>query len=204
MVMMRTVSLALMCAALVVVVGCGQRLAVMGDSITVVTDAQLGAALAEFNVDTRAELGARVEDMMDEARDAARARPVVAVINLGSNDVLHGHPVEAAAAGLAEMIALFDGATCVVIVNINTHMVRDGIDTGDRAEELNRSIDPLAAADERLHLVDWAGLIRADLDANPPGGTLTDDTVHPTQAGADTLAAAVGSAVSDCPLEDNS
>ncbi|MCC5953339.1 MAG: hypothetical protein JJU45_14690 [Acidimicrobiia bacterium] len=176
---------------------------IVGNSITVVSMPAFERSLAnDYEIDVAAALGVQVGQMQDRAREIAGRRPAVAVIELGSNDVLQGADLDQSVAGIRQMADVFldGGATCVHVVNVSTEMRRrDGTPTGDRARELNALTSEMADADDRIVVVDWAGTV---LEAQQQGEDLTPDSAHPDEAGAEILAGLlVASLAEGCPAE---
>lgn len=174
------------------------EVAVVGDSITVVSNNQITDRLFDdHQVAIAAALGVTVEVMQPEAQRLARSEPDQVVIELGSNDVLLGLPLDEAAAGLAEMVATFEdaGAECVHLVDVSTVMVTSG--GASRAEEaatLNAEIEALAAADERVVVIGWDAAVR---EAEAAGAPLVTDTVHPSPEGSEVLAELIGESIEE-------
>jgi len=173
--------------------------AFLGDSISVVTSPEIKTALgSDYSPDIAAVLGIQAGQMIPAGQRAAAKDPDQVVIELGSNDVLHGASLDNAQADLLKLIALFPNARCIHMVNINTHMTDNGNALGPRAGTINVALSHLHAADHRIDIVDWNQIVSADIAAHPPGGTLTDDTVHPNPAGRTLLARAIKTALDDC------
>lgn len=164
-------------------------LAIVGDSITVVSNGVLAEELGpDHDVTVVAALGVTLEQMQDEAVTLAADRPDQAVIELGSNDVLQELPIEVSTAQLERMVATFQeaGTRCVHVVDVNTHMRRnDGRWTTEGAERFNAMANELAAAHDDVVVVGWDAAVIA---AEARGESLVTDTVHPDGAGAQALA----------------
>src|SRR5689334_1364372 len=80
------------------------RVEVIGDSITVITEPVLHDDLdGRHKVDVQAVGGMEVAQMQPQATQAALAAPDQVVINLGTNDVIHGKPIDKAAQDLEAM-----------------------------------------------------------------------------------------------------
>ncbi len=176
-------------------------LAVVGDSITVVSSGVLAERLGpDHDVAMAAALGVTVEQMQDEAATLAARRPVQAVIELGSNDVLQDVPLETSRAQLEQMVSTFRdaGTRCVHVVNVSTVMRRnDGRWTGESAQRFNEMAAALAEADDAVVVVDWNGAVVA---AEERGESMVPDTVHPDGAGAEALATLVAASLDrGCP-----
>ncbi len=174
--------------------------AFLGDSISVVTSPEIKTELGgDYTPDIAAVLGIQAGQMIPAGQRAAAKDPDQVVIELGSNDVLHGANLGNAQADLLKLISLFPNARCIHMVNIDTHMTDNGTPLGPRAGTLNVALSRLHAADKRIDIIDWNQIVSADIAAHPPSGTpLTDDTVHPNPAGRALLATAIKTALDNC------
>lgn len=171
----------------------------LGDSITVVSDPQIEAALgSDYSPHMNAVLGIQAAQMLPAAEKAAKLDPDQVVIELGSNDVLHGASIDGAAGDLLHLVALFPHARCIHVVNINTHMTDNGNPLGPRAGTLNVDLSHLHEKDARVDVIDWNRTTSTDIAAHPPLGTLTGDTVHPNVAGRTLLAKQIKAALDAC------
>jgi lysophospholipase L1-like esterase len=160
----------------------GDSVALIGDSITDWNDGPLTDALGEpYSLSIAATAGAQVAELMGRATQLAATTPDQVIINLGTNDMTAGRSADDTIADIDAMIRLFPQAECVHVVTINTHMrtLRDRADV-ERVEELNRAIRALPERFENVGVVAWDEIIDADWNDNPPVGTLTEDTIHPT------------------------
>lgn len=182
---------------LVIVVGTGWMVrlalrpdvAIVGDSILAVAAHELESRLSgDYDLKMAAALGITIDGMQAEAERKAKGRPRHAVIELGSNDVLHGKPLDQSAVNLRTMVDAFRnaGVDCVHVVNVSTRMVNLQQElTTLRAEQLNATMAALDAERPDVVIIDWN---QAVLDAEQRGGSLTGDTVHPNSEGSKTLA----------------
>lgn len=176
----------------------GQQVALVGDSITVLSADQIQRALSNQHPTIEARMGATVGDMVPFAEPLAALPPRQVVIDLGSNDALHGTPVEQTSDDFARMIALFPRAECIHLVTVNTHMhTGDGV-TVQRARAVNEVIARFVDADSRIDTIDWDGIVARSIDDSGASPLISPDTVHPTPAGSDVLARAIATAVSGC------
>lgn len=177
----------------------GDRVAVVGDSITFVTTGKLFEEFeGNYDVIGDARLGARLSDMMPTAKELAAQSPRQVIIDLGTNDVLRDTPIEEAAATLREMVGLFESAKCIHVVNINTRMTSDGQPVPEPARALNEHIEAIAAEDGRIDIIDWDGMVAASATDEFPAGTYIADTVHPSEEGQRALAGAMADALDRC------
>ena len=177
----------------------GPRIAILGDSITVVSAGSIRSTLShEYDADIRATLGVTAGQMLPAAQEALAHNPDQVVIALGSNDALHGTPPATAAADIGKLVALFPQAHCIHLVTLNTHMTDNGRSVAGPAELLNAAIVHLQSTDPRIHLIDWNKAVSDDIAAHPPGGTLLADTVHPNAAGQAVFANQIKAALDSC------
>jgi lysophospholipase L1-like esterase len=177
----------------------GDRVAVVGDSITFLTTGKLFEEFeGNYDVIGDAVLGARLSDMMPTAKELAAQSPRQVIIDLGTNDVLKSTPIEEAAGTLREMIGLFDSAKCIHVVNINTRMTMDGQPVPEPARALNEHIEKIASEDGRIDVIDWDGMVAGSVTDEFPAGTYIADTVHPSDEGGRALAGAMANALDRC------
>jgi lysophospholipase L1-like esterase len=173
--------------------------AVVGDSITERGEAVLGQELSShwrLRVDGRS--GYTVAEQLPAAEALAEGDPSQVVVNLGTNDVIQGHPAPRVDADLRELVGRFGAADCIHLVTINESMAVGGADLAAPAREVNQAIRTLASEDPRIDVVDWAGIVRDDEATGRSGGPLLSDTVHPTERGKVVLAQAYGTALESC------
>jgi len=175
-----------------------QAVAIVGDSITErgapVLHERLGG---EWALAVDGASGFRVAEQLSAAAELASGHPDQVVVNLGTNDVLHGKPPEAAVADLRQLVGLFPDARCVHVVTINEQMALVPGDLATPSMALNAGIRALADADPRIDVVDWAGTVRAD-DADQHDEALVHDTVHPSARGDRVLADLYADALAGC------
>ncbi len=194
-------ALGLSCLVLGTLTSCsndGDRIAVIGDSITLTSGGSLEDSLADFQPEIRAQLGATVNDMLPAGRELAAAKPQQVLIDLGTNDVNHGTPTDQTRAHLTEMVGLFPDAECIYLVDINTHMAEGGAPSAAAATAANTVISEIADSDDRIEVIGWNEIVTDDLEAHGGTSTLLTDTVHPTEAGQAELADAMGDAFDRC------
>lgn len=177
----------------------GQSVAIIGDSITFVSISELRSAMGEnYDPSITAELGATVEDMAGAARKAAAGQPEQLIIELGSNNALHGGTIDQARSSMQTMIAGFGSARCIHLVNLNTLMTDVGRPVPNEARAINKQLELIAAADDRITIIDWNQIVADSVDDAHPAGAITDDTVHPNRAGRRALADAERHALDRC------
>ncbi len=178
----------------------GPDVALLGDSITVVSNDQIKEALGRaYTPDIAAVLGITAGEMIPAAQKAAQRNPEQVVIELGSNDVLKKDPLDQAAQHLRDLVAQFPKAKCVHLVTINSHMTDAGKPVAPRAGLLNAAIVQIKASDTRIDLIDWNAAVSDAMAAHGGKETLTSDTVHPNGDGAKVLATLIRAGLDRCP-----
>jgi hypothetical protein len=175
------------------------QIAYLGDSIT---DQARNLLQSQLDAEPKAIVavgGKRIEEMEPGAHLLERRQPEQVVINLGTNNVLQGDSLDHEAAALQQVVDTFPQARCISLVTINEGMYEPPKDLYHPAVELNDRIRAMAGADPRIHIVDWAGIVRDQDAAHDPSGPITYDNVHPTAAvGQHLLVDAYQQAVNAC------
>ncbi len=167
----------------------GDKVLVMGDSITAITGKDLEEDLAAYDVTLRAQFGATVVELVPHAEEAVAEAPAQVIIALGTNDAIGKKPVDRTEQDLRKMIGFFPDAKCIHLVNINTKMESGGESRTAEAEAVNEVLDRLASDDSRIGIIDWDGRVSDDL---------VDDTVHPNKAGQAVLSEMMDDALGRC------
>jgi len=187
-------------ASLALLSGCGvfdsgNTVAILGDSITVLSaDAITKAVNGDFEVESTADWGVRIDEQIDPGASIADDDPVQVVVNLGTNNVLQDYDVVASAEDLAALLDQFDGADCIHLVTVNEQMSRPGLDLKPKAIALNEEIRRLAARRLDTDVIDWNQII-----ADHAGESILDaDTIHPNAAGVALIAEAYRSSIASC------
>ena len=179
----------------------GERVAIVGDSLVTFDEADLRAEMGDdFDLKVSGNFGKQVLGAIPPAEVVSTTNAAQLIVNLGTNDVRAGTPVEQSMAALRALIGLYPKARCIFLVNINEHMI-DGV-TGqpstEAARRFNAALDELAASDDRLGIIDWNSEVQDTLEGDPPTSTLTTDSVHLTKEGNDVLNGLYGKAVRGC------
>ncbi len=191
------IGIAVAVAVLLLIIGVVQVLtppepvvAVVGDSITLVSAPAIDEALGdEHRVEIRAWLGMTADGMLPAVEELAKFNPQVAVVNLGTNDVLKELPLDVTIDRLGLYVDRFvdGGADCVLIVNMNTTMLAGGVTpVEERAVQLNGQIVDLASRRPGVVVVDWDAAVRTTEQSGRP--SLVPDSVHPSLEGGEELA----------------
>jgi len=174
-------------------------ISLVGDSITEQSESVLHQVLdPTYKVRVRGRGGYRIAEMEPYAIELATTKPEQVVINLGTNDVLTNWPVDKATAAMNRMVTTFKGARCVYIVTITEGMVSEkDPNQAARATVFNLELRRIAQS-HNVKVIDWAKLLRDDALAGSPNGSLTTDSVHPSDEGRRRLAELYKSALDAC------
>lgn len=175
----------------------GERVVVVGDSITNEGRVEIAAALGGGHrvvIDGRP--GLQIAQQQPTAEALAATRPAIAIIELGTNDVVSSRDVSSSVDDMARMVETFAASRCIVLVTVDTGLARAGAPA--RARILDDSYRALAQGDPRIRLVD-VDAIRVASESDPRFvGPFLYDGIHPTAAGHARLAAAYADAISGC------
>ncbi len=179
----------------------GERVAIVGDSLVTFDEADLRTELGDnFDLVVSGNFGKQILGAIPPAKFVAATNAGQVIINLGTNDVRAGTPVDRSMAAMKVLIGLYPHARCIHLVNINEHML-DGATkqpSTDAARRFNDALEQLAQTDDRLDIIDWNAKIEDTLEGNPPTSTLTTDSVHLTAEGNRAINDLYGGAVRGC------
>lgn len=181
----------------------GDRVLVLGDSITAMDNSDLEADLgADYRFVISGNFGLTTQQVMPEAQTLAERSYDQVIINLGTNDVLQGRSARSAVDTIAQQVAMFDSARCIHVVNVNENMVdqTEGRSASEDARRFNEALQTYVDSQDRVELIDWNAVASQHLsDSEPPTSTLTTDSIHPTQEGNRALNELYAAALGDCP-----
>jgi predicted small secreted protein/lysophospholipase L1-like esterase len=175
----------------------GPRVAVIGDSITDLSTADITADLQPdyaLNIQsTGGQSMAQMAPTLQSVLHDPQGAPEDVIVNLGTNDVFSvGEDATYDWRGpLASEVEALQSTQCVIFVTVNTTADELFSDTGT-AEAINAAIEGYVAEMPNFHLLDWNALVRQGTNAADwidPGGGLTTPFVHPNAAGQAELAA---------------
>jgi lysophospholipase L1-like esterase len=132
-------------------------------------------------------------------------RPANVVINLGTNDVLQGN--RHWHSDWNRLLSDASTAHCEVLFTLNDFIDAYRRPGGATAEEFNRVIDQVRAADpSRVHVIDWNAAVEANHRAIAaaqlrrgvlPAPLIRGDGVHPAAAGQEWIARHIASTLDD-------
>jgi hypothetical protein len=169
------------------------RVLVLGDSITDHGQRELRDTIGPlYALSIEGQDNFRVDEQLPAAQRWATREFRHLVINLGTNDIVQGWPLDATAASLEELVALFPDVPCVHLTTVALDL---GSARSEQARALNEAIDAMASQDRRIHIVDWAEVVASAQDR---GQELTSDGVHPTDEGQRLLADAYEESMMEC------
>jgi len=172
------------------------RALVLGDSITDHGQRVLRNTIGPlYTLSIEGQDNFRVDDQLPVAERWATRDFQQVVINLGTNDVVQGWPVDQSAAGLQRMVDLFPGATCIHLTTVSETLPGRTSTTTADAASLNDTIRAMASNDPRLRIVDWNAIVLAQQER---GVELTSDGVHPTTEGQQLLVDAYEQSMGGC------
>ncbi len=189
------------------------RLAILGDSITGLASTSLRDALTPDHEVAIKSLGSyRIAQFQYYAEQFAASPepPQRAVINLGTNDVIHsdlasqGVPtvppitMSQSLADLASMVSVFPPSTsCVVVVTVNGDVASDG----SLGATFNSGLADLAAsAAGRVQVADWNGSLQDHASHQDEEGWAPwlFDGIHPNLRGVAELTRLIDEALDRC------
>lgn len=149
---------------------------VVGDSITYLSEASISADVsnAGYQPTISATPGVKIGQSQAEITALAQNQPWAWIIELGTNDAGARDTVWPQQL-LAEW-SLVSPAQCVLYVTVSPR-------AGPVAQQINASLQQLAAAHSNVHLIDWGNVEYQ----NP--GWVSGDGIHPSPAGQAALAA---------------
>lgn len=171
--------------------GSGPHVVVVGDSVTFMAAADLQDAFDwTSNVNVQGRSGYRTDELLPVARDVLATDPDIAVFLPGYNDVWQEADTDEA---VAEMVALAARAPCAVWMLLPTKGDYDP----ERMEDFNARVEELADEHDSIHVdASWRDRVDATDGPEPDLELVSDDLVHPTDAGTRALAEEIEAAVS--------
>ncbi len=174
----------------------GRKIAAYGDSLVQLGTRSIRNALEPLGALSVSGIGGqRFDQMQSTALKEAAGRPTTVVIALGTNDALQSWPIEATLAALRDQAALFTGATCIAVVNVNAHTAM--ADVNDRARLLDDQLAAVVATLPHARVLDWSARAAQLVVSGAPGVWFTD-SIHMTAAGSDQYAGLMADAVRSC------
>jgi hypothetical protein len=161
-----------------------QRVVFDGDSITVLAAPAIHKLLdRRYDVDVLAVDGIRINQSLPALASALRSHPYAVVVNLGTNDALHGGAHPGWVSSWDKLIRITRKAPCVVLTTINR--AADSLVGRPIARRINAEIKALAAQDhEKYKVADWNGFLSHHAKSQRTYLRAEWILIHPTPAGA--------------------
>lgn len=180
--------------------GIGQHrppVVLIGDSITANLDRTAKRRLGDdFSFTVDGKPGFLAAQQIEAARNASRFPFDQAVVNLGTNDVMDpNQDLAETIASLEQTVAALSRFRCVHVVTVSEDMINGDASSGARARRVNDAIRAMVDRYQNASVIDWAQIVHDNLGEGEP---LTNDTVHPTDAGNRLLVDAYGDALAAC------
>jgi len=184
---------------ILVIGGCSSassdKIALIGDSITQLSDEQLHQALdGDYEVQIMGKFGARSDEVIKEVQLIAASKPSQVIINIGTNDATQQENPDTSQQVIQEIVDLFADADCITLISINEAITADGQPRTAEAQALNQRLTAIADAAENTSYLEWNEVI-AD---NGGASAMTFDTVHLSPAGQTVMGETYHKALDGC------
>lgn len=169
-----------------------------GDSITVLATPAIHQLLdPSYDVEVLAEDGIRINQSLPALESALRSHPYAVVVNLGTNDALHGGEHPDWVSSWDKLIRITRNTPCVVLTTINP--TADSLTGRAVATRINADIRALASRDpEKYKVADWSGFLGHHVGSQRTYLRPEWILIHPTPAGAVKLATLDQDALAKC------
>jgi hypothetical protein len=166
------------------------NVAIIGDSITVLSAFAITHDFHQYHVVMDAVIGTRMADQLGAIeRLASDGQPWDWIIELGTNDALPEPSTNPNwAADFDNEVAAVQSQRCVVFVTVNPRFVPIG-------PEIDSAIAGAVATHPNFHSLDWG-----DTELKKPGW-LDSDGIHPSKSGAIELAKLEHKAIRSCQAQ---
>ena len=173
----------------------GRKTGIIGDSITDLSQQPLHQALdGDYDLELVGKFGARVDQVMPEAKVIAESKPSRTIINLGTNDAIQQVPIATTRASLDQMVSDLKAVDCLFLVEINESITAQGAPRTDEAKAINDQIREIADTAPNVKILKW----NQDIADHGGNGEMTYDTVHLSPRGLVVLADAYKKALDSC------
>jgi hypothetical protein len=170
----------------------------VGDSITVLANPAIHTLLdPSYHVEVLALDGIRINQSLPALKSALRSHPYAVVENLGTNDALQGGTHYDWVASWDTLIRITRNTPCVVLTTINP--AADANSHRPIATRINADIRAFAARDPKKYKVaDWSRFLSRHVSNERTYLRAEPILIHPTPAGAVTLATLDQDALAKC------
>lgn len=162
----------------------GERVLIVGDSVTVISDEELVAAFDwTDHLDVQGRVGFRTGQLVPVALQAVQKdKPEILVVLTGYNDLLQAVDAEKA---LGQMMDIAASVRCAVWVLLP---LKSNYPAAD-AEDINEVVQDLAADHPSVHVTgEWRDVVDGLRGPDPNPELISGDHIHPTPAGSARLA----------------
>lgn len=177
----------------------GDRVAVVGDSITALGEPELVGQLgSDHDLTVDGDFGARIADRLPAIEDLAAEGPDQVVVNLGTNDAAAGTPVDRVELAIEEALSALDDVECVHVVTVAERLSDRGTSVARQAALVNEILAEAAGRHPNAHVVDWGAAQGAAAIRRDDPMALLSDGVHPDAEGQRVLAEAYARAIDGC------
>lgn len=177
----------------------GDSVVVLGDSITEFGEGHLVDVLGEeYELTVDGVFGARTGDRVDAAAAVAATNPDQVVVNLGTNDVVVGTPLDKLRRNIDALLTELDSVECVHVVTVGENLLSDGIPLPRAGAAVNQQIAEVAAQHPNTQLLYWDRVQDAAARRRDDPQALLFDGIHPDGDGLMVLAGGYSRVLGDC------
>jgi lysophospholipase L1-like esterase len=177
----------------------GDSVVVLGDSITEFGQDHLEDVLGEdYELTVDGVFGARTGDRIESAAAVGATRPDQVVVNLGTNDVVVGTPLDKVRDDFDRMLGLMDSVECVHVVTVGENLVSDGLSLPRAGRAVNAQIAEITSRHPNAQLLHWERVQQAAALRRDDPQALTFDGIHPDGDGLMVLAEGYAEVLGDC------
>jgi lysophospholipase L1-like esterase len=177
----------------------GDSVVVLGDSITEFGQGHLADVLGEdYELTVDGAFGARTGDRIEAAEVVAATDADQVVVNLGTNDVVVGTPLDRFRDDLDKLLGHLDPVECVHVVTVGENLVSDGLALPRAGRAVNAEIADVASRHPNVKLLHWDRVQQAASLRRDDPQALLFDGIHPDGDGLMVLAEGYAEALGDC------
>ncbi len=170
--------------------GHGERVTVIGDSLTVRATTQIRAAFRGDRISINGENGKRADELVAALKHHLPAD--VVIVNVGTNDAIQARTHPDWRSGFDEIVSLVENVPCVVFATVST--IVGSAEHSTVAAQINAEIRNLARSRSNVRVVDWNAAVHGPDAKN----YLDFDGIHETPAGAEWFADQYARAIRSC------
>ncbi|MGI9578477.1 MAG: SGNH/GDSL hydrolase family protein [Microthrixaceae bacterium] len=172
---------------------------VLGDSITEFGQDHLRNALGEeYQLTVDGSFGARTGDRIEVAAAIAATGLNQVVVNLGTNDVVVGTPLDKVRDDMDTLLGHLDAVECVHVVTVGENLVSDGLPLPRAGEAVNAELADVVSSHPNAQLLYWDRVQAAAAVRRGDPQALLHDGIHPDGDGLTVLAEGYRGVLGDC------